>query len=492
MKQKLVGAIFSILTENYNNLIAANIPRRHSGTDVMSLAFMKTKMLVHVDFINSFSQKILNGEIDISVINTLDELSKTEYSGSWSTYYKNIEDGSFIIFWDNLLESYDIKDNEKVFFTNAKIQISILWKILNYISPYGIANLLPSYTLSVDELQEIHYEEFSGFLPIMNCHNLLLDRTLELLINKDYIPTHWSWRDTQLPAVFDLKLISAKDNDQLKVEQPSGPRMFYGGKTLSEVWQDNVLAQNINTTSLKNSLILTIIDHELSQSIANFTLTQNQIIDVLCQEKDFYGNPWEEKQLTEKERTSLESLKEQIDKLLKSNSQKDSAIDDLKEKLDSSRERNEELTGLLILHDKHLLGKQKSYSTNKIERLREVSGEIIKETPIIIPTIENKEKFPDCRWIYQCSRSPKTNRIVPSIEKMIREWKEICIIEGLAFWPVSTFIDGLYLLLDGKLIKGEDADPNIRRKYYNALSRDTYKGSSKEMYETVINDLNKN
>jgi hypothetical protein len=68
---------------------------------------------------------------------------------------------------------------------------------------------------------------------------------------------------------------------------------------------------------------------------------------------------------------------------------------------------------------------------------------------------------------------------------------EACQTQELGFWASSVLINGLYLLMDSELIKGKDADPNIKRKIDNAFSRSCFYKSERELFEDIITKISK-
>jgi hypothetical protein len=67
---------------------------------------------------------------------------------------------------------------------------------------------------------------------------------------------------------------------------------------------------------------------------------------------------------------------------------------------------------------------------------------------------------------------------------------EACQTQELGFWASSVLINGLYLLLDGELVKGKEADPNIKRKVDNAFSRSCFYKSERELVKEAISSIN--
>ncbi len=108
---------------------------------------------------------------------------------------------------------------------------------------------------------------------------------------------------------------------------------------------------------------------------------------------------------------------------------------------------------------------KKVYSMSKDEHVREMLGERLNNISLEMPTKKQKLEHPQCRWIILCTKSG--NRFIPSVEKVIRLWKEACDIAEFGFWSSTVIEDGLYYIVDGSLLKASESDTGLKRKINN-------------------------
>jgi hypothetical protein len=485
MTREFVKEFLSILTSNYKNLVSIKVVRRSDGIPMLELAVLKIKMMVHVIFINSLMNRFLAGKIQHLEPDKINQIFQQEFSDAWYSYYSGLSkthNYSFNLFWERLLKHNQIPENHAQNYKNAKIQVSVFWQVLNQLYPLGEANSVEYYRIGPDE-----YEDN---LPIMNCSNYLLDKVLNLIASEQYIPVSCDWKDSDEPAVFEMKLLGS-ENLSKKNTQPFDKKiMRYEDKTLGDVWTDYSLMHTIQKEVFAKDLFLHKVEHELAYHVSIFSLTQERIIEGLCRKEDFQGHVWENKNLTPDEFQDLVNLQEEFKRITEINQSQQRTIETLSSSIQSISTVNADQAHTIGKFVERDLNSAKVYSNNKTERAREIVGELLKETPIIIPNMNQKQEFPDCRWILSCTKTEK-NRIVPSIEKAIRIWMEACQTQELGFWASSVLINGLYLLMDSELIKGKDADPNIKRKIDNAFSRSCFYKSERELFEDIITKISK-
>ena len=154
MKREFVKEFISILTENYKNLVSSKLVRRSEGVPLVELAVLKIKMMVHVNFIDRIAHKLMIGEIQQRDLTEIDQMLKMEFDDTWQSYYSGLSRTnhySFNLFWDQLLEYHKVSDSQRPHYINAKIQICILWQVLNQLYPTGDANSVEFYNLHPDQ-----------------------------------------------------------------------------------------------------------------------------------------------------------------------------------------------------------------------------------------------------------------------------------------------------------------------------------------------------
>ncbi|MDD3997140.1 MAG: hypothetical protein PHH86_05455 [Sphaerochaetaceae bacterium] len=484
MKREFVKEFISILTENYKNLVSSKLVRRSEGVPLVELAVLKIKMMVHVNFIDRIAHKLMIGEIQQRDLTEIDQMLKMEFDDTWQSYYSGLSRTnhySFNLFWDQLLEYHKVSDSQRPHYINAKIQICILWQVLNQLYPTGDANSVEFYNL--------HPDQYEDNLPVINCSSDLLDRILGVITSEYYIPVSFDWKDSDEPAVFEMELKNRNDSLKGNTRQLGKKIMKYGDKTLGDVWTDYTISHTIHKVAVEKSLFLHQIQLDLAHSIAKFSLTQNRIIEGLCRREDFQGNTWDDAELSLRDQQELTRLRERVNTFAELSLSQQKTIESLSAVIHTTTTENADQAQTIGKYIERDLNSEKAYSNNKTERARELIGELLRETPIIIPTLKQKQEFLDCRWIISCTKTEKS-RIVPSIEKAIRIWMEACQTQELGFWASSVLINGLYLLLDGELVKGKEADPNIKRKVDNAFSRSCFYKSERELVKEAISSIN--
>lgn len=222
-----------------------------------------------------------------------------------------------------------------------------------------------------------------------------------------------------------------------------------GDKTLKDVWHDYSLIIDMKMRrDLKPTILLRYINSDLAQALAELHMQTTFILSVLAGDEDFHGKEWDDVAQTEQEIADLKSLKYLIQEFLKT---QQAAPKNYTEIIKDLAQANKDLAHENNLYKTKEWEQNTAYSHNKVEKVREISGEMLKDANIIIPNQKQKSEYPDCRWIIPCIKNSRGK--VTGIEKPVSLWKCFCDAEGLGFWSQKEFCNGLYLLIDGKLVK---------------------------------------
>lgn len=463
MNRTFASKMVLSIGQKMRDLISKGLPYQSGFHDPLWLAMMKVKMTIHAQLLTSLLQDLFNTEDPILLASDANQKMQALYQELWDSYYEctmRPHSYTFNTFWEKLVSYHNIPKEELDKYEHAKIQTCILWKTLGFLFRFGQESDESAYVIRKDV-------DFIEGAFDRGCSNTLLDRAFSLMSSDDYFPTiFYDWKDNPLPAVLKPECSTY----EFQKKKPQIGRFQYGNKTLGDVWQDYTLISNLNKEAPKTAVLLHNAEHELAQTLGELTETYISTIELFCQPTDLHGLKWDDAEMTEAEHQELEKLKQQIEQLTSENAAKDRLNENLSVALRMTSESE-----LAIARSNENLTKkdweaQKVYSQQKNEKLREMLGETLKETPLVLPNNLQKKNHPDCRWIFTCSRS-ESGRIVPSIEKFVTLWRGLCTDNGLDYWSPTVLANGFYLLLDGYLTKGIVADPKLKRKFENALGR---------------------
>lgn len=477
MNRTFASKMVLSIGQKMRDLISKGLPYQSGFHDPLWLAMMKVKMAIHAQLLTSLLQDFFNAEDPILLASDANQKMQALYQELWNSYYEctmRPHSYTFNTFWENLVSYHNIPKEELDEYEHAKIQTCILWKTLGFLFRFGQESDESAYVIRKDV-------DFIEGAFNRGCSNTLLDRAFSLMSSDDYFPTiFFDWKDNPLPAVLKPECSTY----EFQKKKPRIGRFQYGNKTLGDVWQDYTLISNLNKEAPKTAVLLHNAEHELAQTLGELTETYISVIELFAQERDLKGKVWDDAILTDEQCQKIDKNMAIIEEVVKIFSNKNDDMKNLQKtvnridknvknmgaNLDKTTQNNmniEKINDLIANRD---VDTEKVYSADKIEAARERIGEKLANNPIVIPTRKQKAQFLDCRWIFPCTATTKTYK--PSPETYINRWCEACENEDLMFWDALTLKNGLYLLLDGELIKATTYDRNVSRKIRNGLLRD--------------------
>lgn len=480
MKRKYVNEITAYIAQNIKILTHLKIAGMKPYAPTLLTAIHKFQMCIQVKYLNHlFSWFIENNFQNLAEENTSDRLENIynltleEYFNFKPIFYLY----SFNDFWSELIEERNIHGESADKYYYGKIQAYILWQAMNILYGNGKASDTGYYTLSPDRLIDN--------LPEQTCVNSLLTRALGLMTSNEYIPVFPAWKDSKKAARIKPNV---NPRGLLKDNLPCKGFSGLGNKTLADVWLDYTTLEKIIKDAPIKPILFFQIENDLAQALAELTERFLYIIEILGGDLDFYKEKWEDGDLTESEKASLIICKVKLEELTEQMFSQQKTIESQQKTVELLAQTNKKLSHSNDLYASKDWENETVYSQNKAERLREQRGEMLKDSPIIMPNRKQKSEHPDCRWIISCTVSSK-NRFL-GLEKTISIWKEFCENDiELGFWTATTLCSGLYLLIDGKLFKGTEADPELQKKIQNAYSHRSYYKKRAEIGKEIFQNL---
>ena len=479
MNRKFACQLVESIGQNMMGLVEGKIPSYNNSFDAIWLAMTKLKMTIHARFLSQLIQDLFTEDNPIMMAEDSAEKMEQLYYQIWNDCYDYeipFHRYKFSQFWDGLVEFNKIAIEDLPKYEDAKVQIFILWRTVGNLFFNGQEKIYDDYVIKEDN-------EFINGALNRGCSHKQLDRVISLIYNQDYIPVHYDWKDSSVPAV----LKPYCDSKELGKKQPEILRSQYGSRTLGDVWEDFSVLQFVDKSIPKYMVLLCDVDNELAQALGELSNTYITVIDVLAHEKDLLGNVWDDILITEEQLRKLEENRITIDKLTKEKKQDSKTIKNYEKKAKEDRKTIQQLAKSLVEKEQTKLdidtlnelarnasnndkADERVYSRDKEEAAMEKIGSEMKRLPILLPTRIQKAEHLDCRWILTCNSTEKGYK--PSVETYIHAWFVACEYEGLAFFNQQTLKNGLYLLIDGILIKATARDRKLSWKLKNALTRD--------------------